>query len=325
MPLGDAFGAAAERTRRSVKPPGGRREGAGTRFVEETFGLPQDPLSAGALAAAGPFRPMVRLGALATGAALMPSDAQAGPLDKLVKAVKGIRAWHSSPYDFDKFDMTKIGTGQGAQTYGHGIYAAENPAVSGLGGQYWKEFARHPAVQPVDPDEKTALHFLRMTDGDRAAAIRMLRPAGEIGENALRILESGKHVGPHTYEVNIRARPEEFLDWFEPLNKQSKSVQAAVERAGYPVTGREVIQPRGHDIEFRLRGESRNMGQSATRLRDAGIPGIRYLDQGSRAGGAGTSNYVLFRDDIIDILKKYGLAGLLGGGTAADLGRAPPE
>ena len=42
----------------------------------------------------------------------------------------GIRAYHGSPYDFDRFDMSKIGTGEGAQAYGHGLYFAENPAVA---------------------------------------------------------------------------------------------------------------------------------------------------------------------------------------------------
>lgn len=41
------------------------------------------------------------------------------------------------------------------------------------------------------------------------------------------------------------------------------------------------------------------------------------------AGRAGTSNYVLFRDDIIDILRKYGLAGMLGAGAATQ--SATPE
>ena len=49
---------------------------------------------------------------------------------------------------------------------------------------------------------------------------------------------------------------------------------------------------------------------ASDRLREAGIPGIKYLDEGSRGVGQGTSNYVLFRDDIIDIVKKYGWAAL---------------
>ena len=60
-----------------------------------------------------------------------------------VQGPKGIRAYHSSPHDFDKFDLARIGTGEGAQVYGHGLYFAESPAVSGQGGQYWQQFANH--------------------------------------------------------------------------------------------------------------------------------------------------------------------------------------
>ena len=31
---------------------------------------------------------------------------------------QGFIAYHGSPHDFDKFDMSKIGTGEGAQAYG---------------------------------------------------------------------------------------------------------------------------------------------------------------------------------------------------------------
>jgi len=37
-------------------------------------------------------------------------------------------------------------------------------------------------------------------------------------------------------------------------------------------------------------------------LQEAGIPGIRYLDQGSRAGGAGTSNFVVFDPKHMNII-----------------------
>src|SRR5262245_60057414 len=32
-------------------------------------------------------------------------------------AAKGIKAFHGSPHDFDKFSLSKIGTGEGAQAY----------------------------------------------------------------------------------------------------------------------------------------------------------------------------------------------------------------
>jgi hypothetical protein len=45
-------------------------------------------------------------------------------------ALDRIRAYHGTPHKFDKFDMSKIGTGEGAQAYGHGLYFAENEGVA---------------------------------------------------------------------------------------------------------------------------------------------------------------------------------------------------
>jgi hypothetical protein len=42
----------------------------------------------------------------------------------------GFKAYHGSPHDFDKFSLSKIGTGEGAQAYGHGLYFAEKEGVA---------------------------------------------------------------------------------------------------------------------------------------------------------------------------------------------------
>ena len=54
-------------------------------------------------------------------------------------------------------------------------------------------------------------------------------------------------------------------------------------------------------------------------MNEAGIPGIRYLDQGSRAAGEGSSNYVVFDPSLIEILRKYGILPPLAAGGAAAL------
>src|SRR5262245_50888468 len=77
-----------------------------------------DPLSEEGIGRATELAGMVMGGTLATA----PRGALgAGP---------GIRAYHGSPYDFERFDLSKIGTGEGAQAYGHGLYFAENPATA---------------------------------------------------------------------------------------------------------------------------------------------------------------------------------------------------
>ena len=53
-------------------------------------------------------------------ALMMPMDATGG----------GIKAFHGSPHDFDRFSTAKIGTGEGVQAYGHGLYFAENPKTA---------------------------------------------------------------------------------------------------------------------------------------------------------------------------------------------------
>ena len=54
-----------------------------------------------------------------------------GWVDDLGDAVRQtIRAYHGSPYDFDGFDASKIGAGEGAQSYGHGLYFAGNEGVA---------------------------------------------------------------------------------------------------------------------------------------------------------------------------------------------------
>jgi hypothetical protein len=88
-----------------------------------------------------------------------------GVRDTIAKALMGIKAYHSSPHDFDKFDLKKIGTGEGAQVYGHGLYFAENPAVSGQGGQYWNQFTKK-----FEGPEYLAAGKLKQAGFDRDAA-----------------------------------------------------------------------------------------------------------------------------------------------------------
>lgn len=50
-----------------------------------------------------------------------------GKWDELGDAVRGvIRAFHGSPYEFDRFDASKIGTGEGMASHGHGFYMTKS-------------------------------------------------------------------------------------------------------------------------------------------------------------------------------------------------------
>ena len=47
---------------------------------------------------------------------------------------------------------------------------------------------------------------------------------------------------------------------------------------------------------------------AALRLKEIGIPGIRYLDQASRGAGEGTRNYVMFDDALANIVSRNGVS-----------------
>lgn len=50
----------------------------------------------------------------------------------LLPFMPGMTVFHGSPHKgIKQFDMNKVGTGEGAQAYGHGLYFAENPEVAG--------------------------------------------------------------------------------------------------------------------------------------------------------------------------------------------------
>jgi hypothetical protein len=87
-------------------------------------------------------------------------------------------------------------------------------------------------------------------------------------------------------------------------------------------TGREVLD---YLIGPGQQGRVAAHADAADILRDAGIPGIRYLDAGSRAGGEGTRNTVIFDPATIEILRKYGIAGLMAGGAGAIAGTQQPQ
>jgi hypothetical protein len=122
------------------------------------------------------------------------------------------------------------------------------------------------------------------------------------------------------YEVGIHASPDEFLDWDAPLSAQSERARAALapllEQGRRGVLAK-ALEPDDPDVG-RILAAARFEGGPANRpeeaLRSAGIPGIRYLDQGSRSAGEGSRNYVVFDDSLIEILRKYGLPGMIGGG-----------
>jgi hypothetical protein len=320
--------------------------------------------------------------ATAAGAMLAPEDAEAGAVER---AMRAIRAYHGSPHKFDRFDMSKIGTGEGAQAYGHGLYFAESEPIAK---SYRDTLSSAKAVNDLP--------------GYSQGAAQLIRNKGDIGEQMFR--QHYADLGPekveqaiaeakaaianaptgHMYEVNIKTRPEQLLNWDKPLREQSGHVRevlssaypemdfrqwknygsmkpyaAAVDAAveGTPLAGfggegwlsgrydvsagrrmlaeqhpekleafdnaisafNSTVEPAGKDILHGLAKSWESEGGltaapntvfASEKLNEAGIPGIKYLDAGSRGiTSAPSHNYVIFDDKLIDITRRYADGG----------------
>ena len=63
-------------------------------------------------------------------AATQIADAVTQALQPIIDRVSEVPAFHGTPHRFPKFEQEKIGTGQGAASFGYGFYFAENPDVA---------------------------------------------------------------------------------------------------------------------------------------------------------------------------------------------------
>jgi len=57
---------------------------------------------------------------------LLQMQANAAAPTSALNAQRGAIVYHGSPHKFDKFDSSKIGTGEGAQAYGNGLYTSNS-------------------------------------------------------------------------------------------------------------------------------------------------------------------------------------------------------
>ena len=65
-----------------------------------------------------------------------------------IRADEFITAWHGSPHTFDRFDVNRIGTGEGGQAFGHGLYFAESATV----GEHYRRALRRSTPGEVRAD-----------------------------------------------------------------------------------------------------------------------------------------------------------------------------
>ena len=264
-----------------------------------------------------------------------------------------IAAHHGTPHKVDKFTTAKIGTGEGAQAYGWGLYFAEEKkvatgyrdALSGVKlldakGEVLVGLTSNPVTQKILKEAQSFWKNGETTLPSIISEITQRKRQAELwassgsnvesntefvsgSEEALRLLQGGSSakIDGNLYTAELDVEPEDLLDWDKPISEQSPKVKAALQSVSDNWLWQDAISRKGGervggalystlratfpDAEFSRDGVDASKKASEALLA-AGIPGIRYLDGGSRSEGQGTYNYVAFDENLIRITEENG-------------------
>lgn len=247
-------------------------------------------------------------------------------------------AWHGSPHDFDTFDLGAIGTGEGNQAHGWGLYFAKNREVA----QAYKDVLGIDSVEIISGDTKYRLNddiewydnktksiidaenplSMALTtlseEGESTKAIKNLTDfikskkdnksdyvVAQVkrAEQAIQILIDN-HFDTHQwntmFEVDIPEN-EYLLNEQENIEKQSPIVKKAVSKISNELNSSVLNNSNLSGKEFyKLLSKELGGDRLASKyLNEHGIKGITY--EGVEDGRC----YVVFDDKAIKVIKKY--------------------
>ncbi|MSX01584.1 MAG: hypothetical protein F2813_00310 [Actinobacteria bacterium] len=290
-------------------------------------------------------------------------------------------AYHGTPHLFDKFSTDHIGTGEGAQAFGWGLYFASSKAVSQW---YRDELAGKSMTFKKDNETIGRNEFeQRLSVAARVAAKGWDMPLADANLQAVTIASSIAEAlkdGDSLADMAVFARKSDWLpsvkdmwqaslaeaqsweakkpgrlfevevpddgdllDWNAPLSDQPPAVLAKLRAAIESAPWRDdiladmdvssvdelivALEDEGMSGEnsfgFIYNGLSDITGSDealSKALREAGIPGHRYLDGNSRRAGDGSYNYVIYDDTRVSV-RSYEQADMMapGGGSRGSI------
>jgi len=244
---------------------------------------------------------------------------------------RGAITYHGSPHllpptaknPLGEFDPTKIGTGQGAQTYGHGLYVAENPKVADRL-EYRDPHGLYARITGDMNNREEFAHDMLSQGRKPADVFQMMKQKyGQFFNDRMLWADLDK-VSPkgNLYKVDL---PDEhiarMLDWDNTLSEQHPHIQDIINKIADADSARygegggmdyyrgDPDSHSGESIYRYLQEQNDTPKQASEFLRQKGIPGLKYLDAGSREAGEGTRNFVVFpgSESLMNILERNGV------------------
>ena len=245
-------------------------------------------------------------------------------------------AYHGSPHrGIEKMSLQHIGSGEGNQVYGYGIYSAGNRDVAqdyrvALGGASYTVGGRDINLL-IEKAEQGRDYVMAEVLGEIAGShktIGELRQeytkengyddAGDYQKALDKVERQGLKGDGQLYRLEV---PENdvLLDWDAPFSKQPEKVKTAIREIAAKLTPEDIEQLGGNTdmlLFDEMTGQqlyamlawlpSVDSEKAASMLLlKHGIPGLRYLDGNSRNKGEGTHNFVIWDEDAMSIEETY--------------------
>ena len=244
-------------------------------------------------------------------------------------------AWHGSPHEFDQFSLDKIGTGEGAKSFGYGLYFTETEAVA-VGYANMPHFKKAKVENPqviqgmgpgarglldrieklgsvigAQDEAKELLESMRSTGSFPSVQVDLADEIDLVNEFGKKLELTPTGIKSNLYKVEItEGYVANFLNWDRALSKQSAEVRKVLAHLApdhYAEDSDDYdASETGQTIYHRLSSIFGGDKGASEALSAAGIKGIKYLDGNSRDEGSGTNNMVVFDEAIVTITHKDG-------------------
>lgn len=248
------------------------------------------------------------------------------------------KAYHGSPYTFDHFDLGAIGTGEGNQAHGWGLYFAQDKKIA----ENYKDILRANSGEVITGKTKYKINedgdwydentgniidditplsmaltevletgnsnkaiehlqeFIKSKEGKTAqTVISQVKRAKE----AIKLLKKNEFAGHEqktAFEVEI-PEDNELIDEFKNINEQPRKVQAAIRKAWKEIGYKPSALQYMSGREFYKQLASELSGEKAAseKLNSLGVKGITY------DGLVDGKCFVVFDDKAIRIINRY--------------------
>jgi len=199
-------------------------------------------------------------------------------LEKGIVASPGVRylpqkVYHGTPYDIDRFSIENVGTGEGAQAFGWGLYFAESADV-----------ANYYAIKVGSKPSKELLYEIADSGlQDMTVLAKKMRSEGKSEKLISEAERLGSRKKGNLYTVELNPDSSQFLDWNLPLKEQSENIQGLltkIDKDTYSSSGIDYdANELGQSTYSRISGSPKDKSK---KLLSSGIKGIRYFDGESK-------------------------------------------